>query len=57
MVRAQQQSRTAEIFASLVHLNDPRIRQSQSLITQLVFGESQPELTAQRLIETLQGQP
>ena len=57
MVRAQQQSRTAETFASLVHLNDPRIRQSQSLITQLVFGESQPENTAQRLIETLQRQP
>lgn len=57
MVRAQQQSKTAETFASLVHLNDPRVQQSKNLITQLVFGESNPELTAQRLIETLQRQP
>jgi hypothetical protein len=57
MVRAQQQSKTAETFASLIHLNDKRVVQSQALITQLVFGESNPELTAQRLMKTLQGQP
>jgi len=57
MVRAQQQSKTAETFASLVHLNDPRVQQSKNLITQLVFGEIDPERTAQRLIKTLQGQP
>jgi len=57
MVRAQQQSRTAEAFASLVHLNDKRVVLAQALITRLVFGESTPELAAQRLIQTLQRQP
>lgn len=57
MLRAQQQSKNAETIASLVHLNDQRVLQSQALITRLVFGESTPELAAQRLIATLQGQP
>jgi hypothetical protein len=33
------------------------MQQTQGLITRLVFGESTPEITAQRLIRTLQGQP
>ena len=57
MLRAQQQSREAETIAALIHLNDRRVQQAQGLITRLVFGESTPEVTAQRLIRTLQNQP
>lgn len=57
MLRAQEQSRQAGSIAAAIHLNDRRMLQTQGLITRLVFGESTPEITAQRLIRTLQGQP
>jgi len=57
MLRAQQQSRQTETIAALIHLNDRRVQQTQGLITQLVFGESTPEITAQRLVRSLQSQP
>jgi hypothetical protein len=57
MLRAQEQSRQAGSIAAAIHLNERRMQQTQGLITRLVFGESTPEITAQRLIRTLQGQP
>jgi maltose-binding protein MalE len=57
MLRAQEQSRQAGSIAAAIHLNDRRMLQTQGLITRLVFGESTPEITAQRLIRTLKGQP
>ena len=42
---------------TLVHTNDPRIPRLQTLLTQLVFGESSPESTCTELVQILKARP
>jgi len=57
MVAAANQGLQANSLVTLVHTNDPRIPRLQTLLTQLVFGESSPEGASTELIRILQARP
>ena len=57
MVAASNQGLQANSLVTLVHTNDPRIPRLQTLLTELVFGESSPEGASTELIEILQARP
>ena len=57
MVAAANQGLQANSLVTLVHTNDPRLPRLQSLLTELVFGESSPEGASTELIEILQARP
>jgi arabinogalactan oligomer / maltooligosaccharide transport system substrate-binding protein len=57
MVAAANQGLQANRLVSLVHTNDPRIPRMQTLLTELVFGESSPEGASTKLIKILQARP
>jgi hypothetical protein len=57
MVAAAKQGLQANKLVALVHTNDPRIPQVQTLLTQLVFGETTPSDGATKLIRILQARP
>ena len=54
MVAAANQGLQANSLVTLVHSNDPRIPRLQTLLTQLVFGEANPNGATTELIEILQ---
>ena len=57
MVAAANQGLQANSLVTLVHSNDPRIPRLQTLLTQLVFGEANPNGATTELIEILQARP
>ena len=57
MVAAANQGLQANSLVTLVHTNDPRLPRLQTLLTELVFGESSPEGASTELIEILQARP
>ena len=57
MVAAAKQGLQANSLVTLVHTNDPRIPRLQSLLTELVFGETSPEGASTELIRILQARP
>ena len=57
MVAAANQGLQANRLVTLVHTNDPRIPRMQTLLTELVFGESSPEGASTELIKILQARP
>ena len=57
MVTAANQGLQANSLVTLVHTNDPRIPRLQTLLTELVFGESSPEGASTELIKILQARP
>ena len=57
MVAAAKQGLQANTLIALLHSNDPRIPQVQTLLTQLVFGETTPSGGATTLIRILQARP
>jgi arabinogalactan oligomer / maltooligosaccharide transport system substrate-binding protein len=57
MVAAANQGLQANRLVTLVHTNDPRIPRMQTLLTELVFGESSPEGASTKLIKILQARP
>jgi hypothetical protein len=57
MVTAANQGLQANSLVTLVHTNDPRIPRVQTLLTELVFGERNPEGATTELIEILQARP
>ena len=57
MVAASNQGLQANSLVTLVHTNDPRIPRLQTLLTELVFGESSPEDASTELVQILQARP
>ena len=57
MVAAANQGLQANSLVTLVHTNDPRLPRVQTLLTELVFGESSPEGASTELIKILQARP
>jgi arabinogalactan oligomer/maltooligosaccharide transport system substrate-binding protein len=57
MVAAAKQGLQANKLVALVDTNDPRIPLVQTLLTQLVFGETTPSDGATKLIRILQARP
>jgi hypothetical protein len=57
MVAAANQGLQANSLVTLVHTNDPRIPRLQTLLTELVFGESSPEGTSTELVQILKARP
>ena len=57
MVAASNQGLQANSLVTLVHTNDPRIPRLQTLLTELVFGERNPEGASTELIKILQARP
>jgi ABC-type glycerol-3-phosphate transport system substrate-binding protein len=57
MVAAANQGLQANTLGALVHTNDPRIQLVQTLLTQLVFGETTPSGGATKLVRILQARP
>ena len=57
MVAAANQGLQANSLVTLVHTNDPRLPRLQSLLTELVFGESSPEDASTELVQILQARP
>ena len=57
MVAAANQGLQANSLVTLVHTNDPRIPRLQTLLTELVFGESSPEDASTELVQILQARP
>lgn len=57
MVTAANQGLQANSLVTLVHTTDPRIPRVQTLLTELVFGERNPEGATTELIEILQARP
>jgi len=57
MVTAANQGLQANSLVTLLHTNDPRIPSLETLLTQLVFGETTPSGGATELIRILQAPP
>ena len=57
MVTAADQGRQTNSLVALVHLNDPRIPRVQTLLTKLVFGETNPAGASTELIRILRARP
>lgn len=57
MVAAADQGLQANSLVTLMHTNDPRIPRLQTLLTQLVFGENNPNGATTELIRILQARP
>jgi len=57
MVTSAQQSSQTNNLAELMHSNDPRIAEIQTLLTTLVFGVMQPTTASQRLVAILRNRP
>ena len=57
MVTAANQGLQANSLVTLVHANDPRIPRMQNLLTQLVFGESNPNGATTELLQILRARP
>lgn len=57
MVTSAQQGSQTNTLAELMHSNDPRMAEIQTLLTTLVFGEMQPTTAGQRLVAILRKRP
>jgi hypothetical protein len=57
LVAAADQGLQANRLVALMHSNDPRIPRLQTLLTELVFGETSPDLATTELIRILQKRP
>jgi hypothetical protein len=53
---AQQGSQTNSLV-ELIHSNDPRVAEIQTLLTTLVFGEVSPTRAGQNLVAILRNRP
>ena len=53
MVKAGEQGSQINQMVAMLHTNDPRIKNSEHLITQLVFGELSPTQATERIITIL----
>ena len=57
MVTSAQQGSQTNTLAELMHSNDPRMAEIQTLLTTLVFGEMQPTTAGQSLVAILRNRP
>jgi hypothetical protein len=57
MVTSAQQGNQTNTLAELMHSNDPRMAEIQTLLTTLVFGEMQPTTAGQSLVAILRNRP
>jgi hypothetical protein len=57
LVTAADQGLQANRMVALMHSNDPRIPRLQTLLTELVFGETSPDRATTELIQILQQRP
>ena len=57
MVTSAQQGNQTKTLAELMHSNDPRMAEIQTLLTTLVFGEMQPTKAGQSLVAILRNRP
>ena len=57
MATSAQQGNQTNTLVELIHSNDPRVAEIQTLLTTLVFGEVSPTRAGQNLVAILRNQP
>jgi arabinogalactan oligomer/maltooligosaccharide transport system substrate-binding protein len=57
MVTSAEQSKQTNTLGELIHSNDPRLAEIQTLLTTLVFGEVPPSKAGQSLVAILRNRP